>query len=68
MADGRSYQKFFKSLLHLFEKVTRYRHHITFLNTYVEMKYIPRDFTLKFHDNTLDSNYSKVLKNVQDYR
>ena len=34
MADERSYQKLFKSLLHLLEKTTRYRHHIMFINTY----------------------------------
>ena len=26
------------------------------------MDYIPRGFTLKFHQNTLISNYSKILK------
>ena len=58
----RSYQKLFKSLLHLLEKITRYRRHVTFINTYVQMNYIPRGFTLKFHHNTLNSNYSKILK------
>ena len=62
MADKRSYQKWFKLLLHLSEKITRYGHHITFINTSVQMNYITGGFTLKFHHNTLNSNYSKILK------
>ena len=61
MADERSYQKFFKSLLHLLEKITCYQHHITFINTDVQMNYIPKGFLLKFHHNTLNSNYSKIF-------
>ena len=53
MVDERSYQKFFKSLLHLLEKISRYRHHITFINTYVQMNYIPRGFLLYLNSITI---------------
>ena len=43
-------------------KITRYWHHITFINTYLQMNYIHRHFTLKFYRNWLGINYSKILK------
>ena len=43
-----------------YQNITCYRHHIKFIDTYFQMNYILRGFTLKFHHNTLNSNYSKI--------
>ena len=49
--DSLSYTDIRKKLLTLMEKITLYKHHIAFINTYICFNVIPREFQLKFHCN-----------------
>ena len=44
-------------------KLCRYRHHITFISTYLRLNAIPKGFEVKFHNNWEDIDLSPVLKN-----
>ena len=56
-----SYKGLLKQLLRYTEKVERYRHHVTFNTTYVQLNYIPKGFRLKSHNNIEECDLSGVL-------
>ena len=45
------------------EKLCRYRHHIAFISTYLQLKTIPKGFEMNFHNNWEDVDLQPILKN-----
>ena len=62
MTNLPSYPGLLKHLLKSSEKVERYRHHITFNSTYLELNVIPKGFRLKSHNNIDECDPAALLK------
>ena len=61
-ANRTTYPGLFKYLLKCSEKVERYRHHVVFNTTYLELNVIPKGFRLKSHNNIEDCDPTSLLR------
>ena len=57
-----TYPGLFKYLLKCNEKVERYRHHVVFNTTYLELNVIPKGFCLKSHSHIEDCDRTSLLR------
>ena len=62
MTNRTTYPRLFKHLLKCSEKVERYRHHVVFNTTCLELNVIPKGFRLKSHNNIEDCDPTSLLR------
>ena len=63
MTDLFGFHYLQKSYFRLVDKIVRYKHHITFISTYLKYGFIPKGFRMNFHNNMNTVSHKVIIHN-----